>query len=265
MNNRLPGVLICLSCSVLSVSVQQANGSQVSGTITPTTTKQAAKSLPGVTWESLKALPQLIGSQWLPDNTPADEATFLRGLVYPPLQDEPLLGAKAMVQSMRHGDAVLPTHTCRYDGMPRAVWYPYPIQFVYAAGNVMIQTHDVIRAAAINGLKHSSELRDKQALQSLDMYGEAVAEWQGDTLVIDTIGVREDIDTFYGVPNDPDLHVIERYQLQDDGKLQRIVTIEAPTYLKQPWEIRTTYTRAPEASWATRFCLTGDKSQDGAQ
>jgi hypothetical protein len=49
-------------------------------------------------------------------------------------------------------------------------------------------------------------------------YGDSVAHYEGDTLVIDTIGVR--IGPFamidwYGTPHTPALHVVERYRLID--------------------------------------------------
>lgn len=211
--------------------------------------------LPGMSWESLKNLPPFIGSSWLPDNAPADERAYLMQLSYPPLKDEYLADAKTIVESMLKGDEELPTSTCAFDGMPRAVWYPYAIQFLYAPGNVMIQTHDVIRAARVSGIQHSPAIMDKDKLQGFDPYGEEVGVWEGDTLVIDTRGVREDMDTFYGVPNDRDIHVVERYRLLDKDKLERRVTIESPTYFKSAWELRNTYMRAAEASWATRYCL----------
>lgn len=212
-------------------------------------------TLPGMSWESLKTLPPLIGSSWVPDERPADERAYLGQLAYPPLKEEALADAKTVVQAMLKGDEELPTQTCVFDGAPRVVWYPYPIQFLYAAGNVMIQTHDVIRAVSVGGIKHNPDLSDKEKLHAFDPYGEEVGVWQDDTLVIDTIGAREDMDTFYGVPNDPDLHVIERYRLVDKNKLELTATIEAPAYFKSAWQIRRTYTRTPEASWATRFCL----------
>ncbi|MGC4091982.1 MAG: hypothetical protein QM756_29675 [Polyangiaceae bacterium] len=210
---------------------------------------------PGMTWASLQKLPPLIGSLWVPEQLPKDEAAYLGQLAYPPLRDEYLADAQAFVAAMLAGEEELPTKTCRYDGMPRAAWYPYPIQFLYTAGYVMVQAHDVIRAASMVGLPHSPDLLDKDKLHSFDAYGEARGGWEGSTLVIDTIGTREDMDTFYGIPNDPDLHVIERYRLLDADRLERQLTIEAPTYFKQPWQLRTVYKRTAEASWATRFCL----------
>jgi hypothetical protein len=49
-------------------------------------------------------------------------------------------------------------------------------------------------------------------------YGDSVGHYEGDTLVIDTVGVK--IGPFamvdmYGTPHSPALHVVERYRLLD--------------------------------------------------
>ena len=215
----------------------------------------AQLKLPGMSWQSLKFLPPFIGSRWLPEATPADEISYLRQISYPPLRPKYRANAKAAVDAILDGSAPAPSTTCEIDGMPRAAWYPYPVQFLYAAGHVMLQQHAIIRAARVSGTDHPATLRDKNLLQSFEIYGDEAGVWQGDTLVIDTIGTRETIDIFYGVPNDPDLHVVERYRLLPDDKLERTTIITSPTYFVAPWKIRTTYRRAPEASWATHFCL----------
>lgn len=215
----------------------------------------AQRRLPGMSWESLQSLPAFIGSQWVPEATPADERSWLKQLRYPPLKPVWLARAQAAVQAIVDGRRPAPSTTCVLDGMPRAAWYPYPVQFLYAAGHVMLQQHDVIRAARVSGLAHPATLRDHNRLQSFEVYGDEAGVWQGDTLVIDTIGTRTTIDTFYGVPHDPDLHVVERYRLLPDGRLERRTAITAPAYFTTTWNIRTLYTRRPEASWATHFCL----------
>jgi len=53
---------------------------------------------------------------------------------------------------------------------------------------------------------------------TLPGYGDSVGYWEGDTLVIDTIGIK--IGPFamvdaYGTPQSPALHVLERYRLID--------------------------------------------------
>ena len=48
--------------------------------------------------------------------------------------------------------------------------------------------------------------------------GDSVGQWDGDTLVIDTVGVRTDAFTLvdrFGTPQSEQMHVIERYRLID--------------------------------------------------
>jgi hypothetical protein len=54
--------------------------------------------------------------------------------------------------------------------------------------------------------------------------GDAVGRWDGDTLVIDTVGIRVDqytsIDRF-GTPQSDQMHVVERYRLIDGRRPRR--------------------------------------------
>jgi hypothetical protein len=61
-------------------------------------------------------------------------------------------------------------------------------------------------------------------------YGESVGHYEGDTLVVDTIGLSDK--TFvdaYRTPHSDKLHVIERWKLAQDGKgLEVTVTVDDP-------------------------------------
>jgi len=70
-------------------------------------------------------------------------------------------------------------------------------------------------------------------------YGESVGHYEGDTLIVDTIGQNDKsfIDN-YRTPHSDKLHVIERFRLTDGGKgLEANVTIEDPVALKQPLQV----------------------------
>jgi hypothetical protein len=69
--------------------------------------------------------------------------------------------------------------------------------------------------------------------------GESVGHYEGDTLVVDTIGqtTKSFVDAFR-TPHSEQLHVIERYRLIEDGKaLQVEMTIEDPMAFVQPWKV----------------------------
>jgi hypothetical protein len=112
---------------------------------------------------------------------------------------------------------------------------------------------------------------------SLSWYGDSVGYYEGDTLVIDTVGTNPDrkyamVDLF-GTPYTKFLHVIERYRLRDyddvkdaiernknenwlvvgdvfsghRGKfLQLHLTIEDPGVFTTPWTATLTYVPGPE-------------------
>jgi hypothetical protein len=76
-------------------------------------------------------------------------------------------------------------------------------------------------------------------------YGESVGHYEGDTLVVDTIGLNDR--TFldnYRTPHTDKLHVTERWRLIEDGrKLEILMTIDDPDTFNQPWQALRQYNR----------------------
>jgi hypothetical protein len=76
-------------------------------------------------------------------------------------------------------------------------------------------------------------------------YGESIGHYEGDTLVVDTIGLNDK--TFldnYRTPHTDKLHVTERWRLIEDGKkLEILLTIDDPGTFNQPWQALRQYDR----------------------
>jgi hypothetical protein len=76
-------------------------------------------------------------------------------------------------------------------------------------------------------------------------YGESVGRYEGDTLVVDTVGLNDK--TFldnYRTPHTDKLHVTERWRLIEDGKkLEILMTIDDPDTFNQPWQALRQYDR----------------------
>ena len=68
-------------------------------------------------------------------------------------------------------------------------------------------------------------------------YGESIGHYEGDTLIVDTIGLNAK--TFvdnYRTPHSEKLHVIERYRLTNNGQvLENLIWAEDPDTFNQPW------------------------------
>ena len=88
---------------------------------------------------------------------------------------------------------------------------------------------------------HSANMR-------LSWYGESVGHYEGDSLVIDTVGLNDKtvIDPFR-MPHTSKLHVVERWKMIDDGKeMEVVLTVDDPETYNQPWSGKRRYRRVKE-------------------
>ncbi len=108
-------------------------------------------------------------------------------------------------------------------GNPSNQCWPMPMLFIYKQGTVqIIQQPDrvlLIYTGPNTDVRHV-RLNDRHPEPlTPSWYGDSVGHYDGDTLVIDTVGVKTDrpyamIDLF-GTPYTKSLHVVERYSLRD--------------------------------------------------
>jgi hypothetical protein len=126
---------------------------------------------------------------------------------------------------------------CMPGGVPEFLLYggPGDNEPVY-----FIQTPKVVYiiAQADTQVRHVYMNVPHSAHPSPSWYGESVGHYEGDELVVDTIGFNDksQIDDNYAVPHTTQLHVIERYKVIDNGKtLQASFTVEDPGAFNAPW------------------------------
>lgn len=87
-------------------------------------------------------------------------------------------------------------------------------------------------------------------------YGESVGHYDGDTLVVDTIGLntRTYLDN-YRTPHTEKLHVIERYRLIDDGRvLENLIRVEDPDTFNEPWSAIQSYRKVEQGPMDEQVC-----------
>lgn len=160
--------------------------------------------------------------------------------------DSPLLKPWAAAKVKEHGDILLSgrlapdAHTsCRPMGVP------YVLQL---RGNVrLLQTPDWIMMTYDNdNMRRLVRMDTEHSARPVPSWmGESVGRYEGDALVIDTIGiaVREfsAIDRF-GTPHTEALHVVERYRVAEDRKTMRVdFTVEDPGTFNMPWHASVIY------------------------
>jgi len=87
-------------------------------------------------------------------------------------------------------------------------------------------------------------------------YGESVGHYEGDTLVVDTIGLNDKtfIDN-YRTPHTERLHVVERFRLIEDGKkLQVSIEVDDPGAFTMPWRAVQRFKRWQEGPMIPSAC-----------
>ena len=84
--------------------------------------------------------------------------------------------------------------------------------------------------------------------------GHSIAAWDGDTLVIDTIGFNDRSWLPNSMPHTEALHVVEQYHRPDLSHLDIHVTVDDPGTLIKPWHLHMVWTLAPREEIMESVC-----------
>jgi hypothetical protein len=125
-----------------------------------------------------------------------------------------------------------PALACMPMGIPRQS--PYPWKIIQTPKEIIFlyegSTHSY-RQIFMDGRGHPSDL-------DASWMGDSIGKWEGDTLVVDTIGFN---DKFWfdeaGHPHTEKLHIIERYRRRDLGHMDIDVTIDDPGAYTKPFTV----------------------------
>ena len=129
-----------------------------------------------------------------------------------------------------------PEARCLPPGVPRVHTTPYPFRILQTPGLVVIVYEGgahLWRQIFTDGRPHSPD-------PDPTWLGESIGHWEGDTLVVDTVGFNGKtwIDQS-GLPTTDKLHVIERFHRIDLGHLEIENTIDDPGAYTRPWKFTT--------------------------
>jgi hypothetical protein len=113
-------------------------------------------------------------------------------------------------------------------GVPQTFVTPYPFQIIQKQNFLIMlfEYPNTFRFIPLDGRPHSAD-------PDPTWNGESVGRWDGDTLVVDSIGFNEKTEVS-GYMHTTALHVMERYKRVANG-LQYDVTVEDPNVFQAPW------------------------------
>jgi hypothetical protein len=135
-----------------------------------------------------------------------------------------------------------PTLQCLLPGVPRIQTMPMPLEIVQTPKELVIlyESFRAFRRIPIQAnLKHPDDLVPT-------WMGDSVGRWEGDTLVVDTVGFNDKTwISGIGSIHSEDMHVVERYTRNDDGSLTWEAKVEDPGMLTAPYSTGAVF-RTPE-------------------
>ena len=133
---------------------------------------------------------------------------------------------------------------CLPYGPTRSILSIAPAQFVQSPNALAILFEPQIdyRVIYLDGRPHPSDVANYPS-----WFGDATAKWDGDTLVVDTVGVddRTWLDSF-GFEHSDKLHLTEKIKKTDPNTLTWTVTVEDPEFFTKPFTYSFTKTRAED-------------------
>ena len=130
--------------------------------------------------------------------------------------------------------------SCWPIGVPGFALYPvYPVYFIQTPKEVvMIWSED-------HQVRHVYLDQQHSARPKPSWFGESVGHYEGDTLVVDTVGMNDKtyVDG-YLTPHTAALHVVERFHMIDGGRTLEVnLHVEDPGAFTMPWNAIQRYRR----------------------
>jgi hypothetical protein len=218
--------------------------------------------------------PDLSG-YWKAELTPHAELTSILGSAFTSLQvdiddvgkyyinafwglkpDQEPLRPEAKAILKQRGTMPSPTAQCLPAGVPGGL-------FIY--GFKMIQTPREIVLLPESGDQPRQLYFDGRSLPrdpEPSWSGYSVGKWQGDELVVETTGFKEEswLDAF-GHPRSATMRVRESYRRRDFGHMELEVNIEDPKYYTRPFGFKTRFNLIPDGDTIEYVCAENEKDR----
>jgi hypothetical protein len=136
-----------------------------------------------------------------------------------------------------------PSYTCLPYGPTRGLQSTNPFQIVQTPTLIAILTEHIdYRVVYLDGRGHPEDI-----FEYPEWMGHSIGRWDGDTLVVDTIGMREEtwLDTA-GFEHSAKLRITERFQKTGPDTIRLTVTIDDPVFYTKPFTYGRDVRRMPK-------------------
>jgi hypothetical protein len=140
---------------------------------------------------------------------------------------------------------------CTPYGMPRMMSVAlYPVEIIPRPDQI------TIIAEAFSEVRRVYMNRPQLPIDEVPpgYYGHSVGRWDGDTLVIETVGIKETVPSYQGLPHSDQMRITERLRLVAKDILHDQITITDPIVLEAPVVYTLAYRRMPDYKMVEFVC-----------
>lgn len=177
-----------------------------------------------------------------PDGKPDLSGVWLAGIHRPEGDPpQPLPWAEALAKQRRDRMNIdSPGAHCLPTGIASSgILRPYRFVQIRDVLVIVEENNDPVRQIYLDGRSHPED-------PNPSYMGHSVGRWEGDTLVVDTVGFTDRGWIAFGsLPQTEKLHVTERFRRPDLGHLEREITFDDPSAFKKPWTLKRVSSLAP--------------------
>ena len=112
-----------------------------------------------------------------------------------------------------------------------------------------------VRRVFTDGRGHPKKIRQT-------LMGHSIGRWEGETLVVETVGLSPLFFRLGGIPYSEEAQIIERMTLLDDGQtLESLITVNDPKYYTESWDAKKYMTLDPDATILEYDCTVREHLQ----
>jgi hypothetical protein len=133
--------------------------------------------------------------------------------------------------------------------MPGIMGQPYPMEFLLTPGKVtiVIEAYQQVRHIYTDG-------RPLPADPDAKFHGTSIGRWEGDTLIVETVGFSPLTDLARNIPHSGRMRIVERFRLADPDTMTIETTITDPGVLTAPFTSSRTLRRHRNWTIAEYIC-----------
>jgi hypothetical protein len=165
---------------------------------------------------------------------------------------------KAVADAEAAGKPIYTHYTaCIPDGMPAMMMAMFPMEVLQTPGQITIiqEAYNQVRRIYMG-----AELPNYDEAEPL-FWGHSSGKWEGDTLVVNTVGIKEHV-RLRDVPHSNQMRIVERIRMLSPDMMENTITVTDPVYFEGPWTFKYMYKRLPGYKMLEYVCESNREYQD---